>query len=166
MSEKDKTKNELKEVLDSSLTIIDEVLKDSQSDLTLKEVGTVLSVSKGIATIKGLPHVCTDELLLFPGNTLGIVFNLDKDQVDIVLLDKGDSTVSLDADGSEFKTSSGENCVVSGFSTTECSKGSLAEDPNLELNHRIKLIPMVELEDGEKQPCTGETAKEREKYFK
>jgi len=99
MSEKDKTKNELKEVLDSSLTIIDEVLKDSQSDLTLKEVGTVLSVSKGIATIKGLPHVCTDELLLFPGNTLGIVFNLDKDQVDIVLLDKGEDIAA----GSEVR---------------------------------------------------------------
>jgi F-type H+-transporting ATPase subunit alpha len=53
---------------------------------SLRETGTITSVSTGIATIIGLPGVGYDELIKFPGDLLGIAFNVDADQVGVVLL--------------------------------------------------------------------------------
>lgn len=50
------------------------------------EVGTVTSVSTGIARVSGLPSVGFDELLNFPGDVSGIAFNVDEDNVGVVLL--------------------------------------------------------------------------------
>jgi F-type H+/Na+-transporting ATPase subunit alpha len=57
-----------------------------QVKLQLQEVGTVKSVSAGIALVSGLPNVGSDELLLFPGNVYGIAFNIDPDEIGVVLL--------------------------------------------------------------------------------
>ena len=54
--------------------------------LTPREVGTITSVGTGIATVSGLPGVGFDELVAFPGDVLGIAFNVDEDEVGIVLL--------------------------------------------------------------------------------
>ena len=54
--------------------------------LTLSEVGTITSVSTGIATVAGLPEVGFEELIRFPGGTFGIAFNLDEAEVGVVLL--------------------------------------------------------------------------------
>ncbi|NNJ11134.1 alternate F1F0 ATPase, F1 subunit alpha [Chloroflexales bacterium ZM16-3] len=54
--------------------------------LTPHEVGTITSVGTGIATVAGLPGVGFDELVIFPGNVLGIAFNVDAGEVGIVLL--------------------------------------------------------------------------------
>ncbi len=54
--------------------------------LTPYEVGTIISVSTGIARVSGLPHVGFDELVKFPGDLFGIAFNVDKDEVAVVLL--------------------------------------------------------------------------------
>jgi F-type H+/Na+-transporting ATPase subunit alpha len=51
-----------------------------------REVGVVTNVSTGIATISGLPNVGSEELVSFPGNLLGIAFNLDEREVGVVLL--------------------------------------------------------------------------------
>lgn len=56
--------------------------------LAPREVGTVTSVSIGIATVSGLPGVGFDELVKFPGGLYGIAFNVDADEVGIVLLGK------------------------------------------------------------------------------
>ncbi|OEC35906.1 F-type H+-transporting ATPase subunit alpha [Pseudomonas cuatrocienegasensis] len=50
------------------------------------EVGSIASVSTGIARVDGLMEVGFEELLLFPGGLSGIAFNLDEDGVDVVLL--------------------------------------------------------------------------------
>jgi F-type H+/Na+-transporting ATPase subunit alpha len=50
------------------------------------EVGTVTMVSTGIATISGLREVGFEELIRFPGDLLGIAFNLDEEEVGVVLL--------------------------------------------------------------------------------
>ncbi len=50
------------------------------------EVGTVTSVATGIATISGLPGVGFEELVAFPGDVLGFAFNVDEDEVGVVLL--------------------------------------------------------------------------------
>jgi F-type H+-transporting ATPase subunit alpha len=54
--------------------------------LTPREVGVITSVSTGIATISGLPSVGFEELVSFPGGMLGIAFNLDEDEVGVILL--------------------------------------------------------------------------------
>jgi F-type H+-transporting ATPase subunit alpha len=54
--------------------------------LTLREVGTITSVATGIAKVSGLPGVGYDEVLTFPGDVLGIAFNVDEDEIGVVLL--------------------------------------------------------------------------------
>ena len=54
--------------------------------LAADEVGTVTTITQGIATVSGLPGVGYDELIEFPDNLYGIAFNLDQDEVGIVLL--------------------------------------------------------------------------------
>ncbi len=54
--------------------------------LTAYEVGTVTTVSNGIAMVAGLPGVGFEELVKFPGNLSGIAFNLDEDEIGVVLL--------------------------------------------------------------------------------
>jgi F-type H+-transporting ATPase subunit alpha len=54
--------------------------------LSVREVGRIMTVSTGIATISGLPGVGYEELVKFPGDLYGIAFNVDADEVGIVLL--------------------------------------------------------------------------------
>jgi len=54
--------------------------------LTPREVGTIINVATGIAKVSGLPGVGFDELVTFPNDVLGIAFNVDEDEVGIVLL--------------------------------------------------------------------------------
>ena len=54
--------------------------------LAAHEVGTVLSVSTGIATVSGLPGVGFEELVQFPDGVSGIAFNLAEHEIGIVLL--------------------------------------------------------------------------------
>ena len=54
--------------------------------LAVEEVGTVKTISQGIATVSGLPDVGYDELVQFPDELYGIAINLDLDEVGIVLL--------------------------------------------------------------------------------
>jgi F-type H+-transporting ATPase subunit alpha len=54
--------------------------------VTSLEVGTVTTVSTGIATISGLPDVGFEELIRFPGDLFGIAFNVDEEEVGVVLL--------------------------------------------------------------------------------
>jgi F-type H+/Na+-transporting ATPase subunit alpha len=61
-------------------------LQAFKPQLTPHEVGTVVSVSTGIARVRGLWQVGFEELLGFPGGLSGIAFNLDEDGVDVVLL--------------------------------------------------------------------------------
>lgn len=58
--------------------------------LTLREVGVVTTVSNGIAKVNGLPGAGYEELLLFPGGLLGIAFNIDEQEIGVILL--GDYT--------------------------------------------------------------------------
>lgn len=54
--------------------------------LSLHEVGTITNVATGIAKVSGLPGAGFDELLEFPGGVYGIAFNLDEDEIGVVLL--------------------------------------------------------------------------------
>jgi F-type H+-transporting ATPase subunit alpha len=54
--------------------------------LMLREVGVVTRISTGIATIAGLPGVGFEELVSFSNGLLGMAFNVDKDEVGVILL--------------------------------------------------------------------------------
>lgn len=54
--------------------------------LELKEVGTITEVSTGIAKVSGLPGVGFEELIRFPGDLFGIAFNVDAEEIGVVLL--------------------------------------------------------------------------------
>ncbi|MEM8808203.1 MAG: alternate F1F0 ATPase, F1 subunit alpha [Cyanobacteria bacterium P01_G01_bin.38] len=65
------------------------VLEQAAFHLTLEEVGTITSVGHGVARASGLPNVQAEELVRFPGNQVGIAFNLEPQEVGIVLLNNG-----------------------------------------------------------------------------
>lgn len=54
--------------------------------LTPREVGVVTSIATGIAKVSGLPGVGFEELLQFPGGVFGIAFNVDEEEIGVVLL--------------------------------------------------------------------------------
>ena len=81
----------LQTVVQGAFADITARLQTFKPQLIPREVGTVASVSTGIARVHGLPNVGFEELLLFPGGLSGIAFNLDEDGVDVVLL--GDHTL-------------------------------------------------------------------------
>ena len=55
-------------------------------ELKLHEVGTIISVTTGIAKVSGLPGVGFEELVKFPGGVYGIAFNVDEDEIGVLLL--------------------------------------------------------------------------------
>ena len=66
--------------------IIKEQIKDFDKKVELSETGVVLSVGDGIARVYGLEKAMTMELIEFPGNVLGLVLNLEEDNVGIALM--------------------------------------------------------------------------------
>ena len=65
---------------------IQEVCREQKPGLDLHEIGTITTVSTGIATVAGLPGAGFEELLEFPGGVFGIAFNLDEHEIGVVLL--------------------------------------------------------------------------------
>ena len=57
-----------------------------EATLETKSVGTVLSVGDGIARLWGLEDAMAGELLRFPDDVMGLVLNLEEDNVGAVLL--------------------------------------------------------------------------------
>lgn len=66
--------------------ILKKQLEGFKSDVELEEVGTVLQVGDGIARIYGLNSVQANELIEFDNGVMGIVLNLEEDNVGAVLL--------------------------------------------------------------------------------
>ena len=56
------------------------------ANLQIHETGTVTTVSTGIAKISGLPSVGSQERINFANGVKGIAFNIDRDEVGVVLL--------------------------------------------------------------------------------
>lgn len=80
------SKPNLQDQFNQMFTHLEESRVSLTSTLQLQEVGTVKNVSAGIALVSGLPNVGSDELLLFPGDVYGIAFNIDADEIGVVLL--------------------------------------------------------------------------------
>ena len=59
----------------------------------IEEVGIVMSVSDGVATVSGLEHCMLSELVGFSNGGYGIALNLERDKVGVVLLSGADDVV-------------------------------------------------------------------------
>lgn len=66
--------------------IISKQIKDYEKKLDVSETGTVLSVGDGIARVYGVENVMAMELVEFPGGILGMVLNLETDNVGVAIL--------------------------------------------------------------------------------
>jgi len=69
--------------------IIKKQIEDFGREVEVSETGTIISVGDGIARIHGLDKAMSGELLEFPGGTMGMVLNLEEDNVGAAIL--GDS---------------------------------------------------------------------------
>src|SRR5512133_71249 len=65
--------------------IIKEQIRDFDTGVAVSEVGTVISTGDGIARVHGLDKVMSYELLEFPHEVYGLAFNLEEDNVGVVL---------------------------------------------------------------------------------
>ena len=70
--------------------IIKRQLAGYEAQVDLQEVGRVIEAGDGIARVYGLEKAMAGELLQFPGDVVGMVLNLEEDNVGAVLL--GDFT--------------------------------------------------------------------------
>ncbi len=52
----------------------------------IEHVGRIIHVADGVARVSGLPEARFNELLRFPGDVYGLVFNLDPEEIGCVLL--------------------------------------------------------------------------------
>jgi F-type H+/Na+-transporting ATPase subunit alpha len=78
---------------DSLLTAVDRAFAGMQQareafvpSFSAHETGIITTVSTGIATVIGLPGVGFEELIQFPGDLYGIAFNVDEEEIGVVLL--------------------------------------------------------------------------------
>jgi F-type H+/Na+-transporting ATPase subunit alpha len=61
--------------------ILKDQIKNYEARVQVSETGTVLSVGDGIARLYGLENAMAGELLEFPGDLMGMVLNLEEDNV-------------------------------------------------------------------------------------
>ncbi|CAN5898435.1 alternate F1F0 ATPase, F1 subunit alpha [soil metagenome] len=80
----------LQQAFDEVFAAIEHVRTGFVPTLVAREVGTILSVATGVARVGGLPGIGYAEMIRFPGGVSGIAFNVDADEVGVVLL--GDNT--------------------------------------------------------------------------
>jgi F-type H+-transporting ATPase subunit alpha len=78
--------NDSRAMFERPLDQVAGVVEASRASLRLREIGIIKSISTGIARVTGLPSAGFEELLVFPGGVYGIVFNLDRDEIGVVLL--------------------------------------------------------------------------------
>ena len=66
--------------------IIEDQIKNYEQRVEMSETGTVLYVGDGIARVYGVQNAMAMELLEFPGGVMGMVLNLEEDNVGVALL--------------------------------------------------------------------------------
>ncbi|TCS70715.1 F-type H+-transporting ATPase subunit alpha [Sulfuritortus calidifontis] len=66
--------------------LIKSKIQNLEAGSELRTQGTVVSVTDGIVRVHGLADVMQGEMLEFPGNTMGMALNLERDSVGAVVL--------------------------------------------------------------------------------
>lgn len=75
-------------IIDDAMDAVDTALSEHPPELVLEETGMITFAGQGIVRVNGLPTVKSQELLRFPGNLMGLAFNLDPEEVGVVLMDE------------------------------------------------------------------------------
>lgn len=89
-------KEEIRQLTTESGNIIPlmkETIKNWTPKALEQEIGTVLSVGDGIATISGLSNVTYREIVIFSSGVRGMVVELKRDAIDCILFDEDQSVV-------------------------------------------------------------------------
>jgi F-type H+/Na+-transporting ATPase subunit alpha len=81
-----KTPENLESIFDKTFASLEAVREHPTPHLILHEIGIISEVSTGIAKVRGLPNVGFDELIKFPGGLMGIAFDVDEEEIGVVLL--------------------------------------------------------------------------------
>lgn len=76
----------LQTTFDDLFMNIQQTLQSHTPQLKPREIGIITSVATGIAKVSGLPGVGFEEVLKFPGGIEGIAFNIDENEIGVVLL--------------------------------------------------------------------------------
>lgn len=82
-----KHNNRLHGALENAFSALQSTIYQRESVLSPEEVGRVVFIGHGTARIAGLPGVRSHELVRFSGDRYGLAFNLDPDEVGVILLD-------------------------------------------------------------------------------
>jgi F-type H+/Na+-transporting ATPase subunit alpha len=76
--------------------LLKEQIQNYDAEISVDEVGTIISLGDGIARLHGLDKAMAGEMLKFPHGVEGLAMNLDEDQVGCVIL--GDYTILREGD--------------------------------------------------------------------
>lgn len=66
--------------------LIKEQIRHYDDKVASDDIGTVIKVGDGIATVQGLDKAMESELLVFPGDVYGMILNLEEDSIGVVLM--------------------------------------------------------------------------------
>jgi len=70
---------------DEISAILKAQINDFKFEIDIEETGRVVQVGDGIARVYGLNNVMAGEMLLFPGNVMGMAQNLEEDNVGCII---------------------------------------------------------------------------------
>lgn len=76
----------LEDLVEEVTGATERALAEHPASLSVREIGYVTSITRGVARVRGLPGVRAEELVHFASGVPGLVFNLDPDEVGVVLL--------------------------------------------------------------------------------
>ncbi|MGD9002597.1 MAG: F0F1 ATP synthase subunit alpha, partial [Anaerolineae bacterium] len=84
-----------------------ELYGGKKGGVIFREVGTVQQIGDGVATLSGLPMARSDELVQFPTGVQGLILNLDRARLDVILLGPDEGI-----QGGDLVTATGERVRV------------------------------------------------------
>jgi F-type H+/Na+-transporting ATPase subunit alpha len=77
--------------LEDTFSKIGKVISKHTIEVSARETGRVIYLGHGIARLVGLPGLEADELVQFHDNVFGMAFNLDKNEVGVILFRKSNA---------------------------------------------------------------------------
>lgn len=67
-------------------SVLQAEIEQYESEVDVREVGTVLEVGDGIARVHGLSGAMAQEMVEFPNGVMGLAFNLEENSVGVIIL--------------------------------------------------------------------------------
>lgn len=85
------------QIIENAFAEIGDSRKRHEPVIQIREKGIVKNVSSGVAIVTGLPGVGFEELLEFPHNLYGMAFNLEKEEIGVILFGRSDQVQAGDS---------------------------------------------------------------------